>query len=65
MCNTESLTTEVRELMNAYKNEIESEKESGCCFIDSHCLLLPFTISFLLKDNLITSVAVDSSLCQL
>ena len=65
MCNTESLTTKTRKSMNAFKNEIESEEESVCCFISPHYLLLPLTISFLLRGNLITSVTVDSSLCQL
>ena len=65
MCNTESLTTKTRELINAYKSEIESEKKFVCCFINLHCLLLPFTILFLPKGNLIISIAVDSLFCQL
>ena len=65
MCDTESLTTEIRESMNTYKNEIESEKESVYCFINPHYLLLPLTIFFLPKGNPVTSVAVDSLLCQL
>ena len=65
MCNTESLITEIRESMNAFKSEVESEKKSVYCFINPHHLLLPFTISFLFKGNFITFVAVDSSLCQL
>ena len=65
MCNTESLTTETRESMNACKSEIESEEKSVCCFIDLHCLLLPFTIPFLFKGNPVTSVAVDLLLYQL
>ena len=65
MCNTESLTTEARESINACKNEIESKKKSGCCFIDPYCLLLSLTISFLPKGNPVISVAVDLLLCQL
>ena len=65
MCNTESLTTETRKSMNAFKNEVESEKESACCFINPHCFLLPLTIFFLFKSNFVISVAVDSSLYQL
>ena len=65
ICNTESLTTEVRESMNTCKNEVESEEKSDCCFINLHCLLLPFIISFLFRGNPITSVVVDSLLCQL
>ena len=65
MCNTESLTTETRESMNACKNEVESEEKSDCCFIDSHHLLLSLTIFFLFKNNSVISIAVDSSLCQL
>ena len=65
MCNTKSLTTKTRESMNAYKSEIESEKKSDCCFISLCCLLLPLTISFLLRGNSVTSIAVDSLLCQL
>ena len=65
MCDTESLTTEVRESMNAFKNEVESEEKSVCCFINLCYLLLPLTISFLPRGNPVTSVAVNSSLCQL
>ena len=65
MCDTELLITEIRELMNAYKNEIKSEKKSACYFINFHHFLLPFTILFLFKDNPITFITVDSSLCQL
>ena len=65
MCNTESLTTETRKSINICKNEIESEKKSDCYFINLYHLLLPLTISFLLKGNPVTSVAVDSLLCQL
>ena len=65
MCDTESLTTEARESMNAFKSEVESEEKSVCCFINPCHLLLPLTIFFLFKGNSVTSVAVDSSLCQL
>ena len=65
MCDTESLTTEARESMNAFKSEVKSEEKSAYCIIDLYYLLLPLTISFLLKGNPVTSVAVDSSLCQL
>ena len=65
MCDTESLTTEIRESMNACKSEIELKKKSACCFINSHYLLLPFTISFLLKNNSVIFITVDSLLCQL
>ena len=65
MCDTESLTTEIRESINACKSEIKSEKKFAYCFIDFYYLLLPFTIPFLLKGNSVTSVVVDSLLCQL
>ena len=65
MCNTESLTTEIRKSINVYKNEIELKKKFVYCFINFHCFLLSFTISFLFKSNLITFIAVDSLLCQL
>ena len=65
MCDIESLTTETRESMNAFKNEVESEKGSVCCFINPYCFLLSLIISFLFRDNPVTSVAVNSSLCQL
>ena len=65
MCDTESLTTEVRESINACKSKVESEEKFAYCFINSYYLLLPLTILFLLKSNLIISVAVDLLLCQL
>ena len=65
MCNTESLITEIRELINVCKNKIKLEEKFICCFIDLYCLLLSLTIFFLFKGNFITSVAVDSLLCQL
>ena len=65
MCNTESLTIEIRESMNTCKNEVESEKKSDCCFINLCHFLLPLTIFFLLRGNSVISVAVDSLLCQL
>ena len=65
MCDTESLTTEIKKSINTFKNEVESEEESAYCFINSHCFLLSLTISFLFRGNLITSVVVDSSLYQL
>ena len=65
MCNTESLTTEVRESMNVFKNKVKLEEKSVCYFIDFYYLLLLLTISFLLRGNSVISVAVDSSLCQL
>ena len=65
MCDTESLITEARKSMNAYKNEVESEKKSVCYFIDFHYLLLPLIIFFLLKSNSVTSVVIDSLFCQL
>ena len=65
ICDTESLITEIRKSMNVYKNEVELKEKSVCCFINPCHLLLPLTISFLLKGNLITSIAVDLLLCQL
>ena len=65
MYDTESLTTEARELMNTFKSEVESEERSVCCFIDFHYFLLSFTIFFLFKNNSVTSVVVDLLLCQL
>ena len=65
MCDTESLTTKIRESMNAFKSEIESEKKSVCYFIDFCHFLLPLTIFFLFRDNFVISVAVDLLLCQL
>ena len=65
MCDTESLTTEVRESINACKSEIELKEKSDYCFINLCCLLLLLTISFLLKGNSVTSVAVNLLLCQL
>ena len=65
MCDTESLTTEARESMNACKSEVELKEKFAHCFINPHCLLLPLTIPFLPRGNPITSIAVDSLLCQL
>ena len=65
MCNTKSLTMKIRELMNACQNEIELKKKSVCCFISLCCFLLSLTISFLFRDNPVTSVAIDLLLCQL
>ena len=65
MCNTKSLTTEIRKSMNIFKNEIKLKKKSVYCFINLHCLLLSLTISFLFRGNSVISVAVDLLLCQL
>ena len=65
MCDTESLIMKTRKLMNACKSEIELKKKFICCFINFCCFLLSFIIYFLLKGNSVTSVAVDSLLCQL
>ena len=65
MCNTESLTTEIKKLINICKNEVKLEKKSICCFINLYHLLLPFPISFLFKGNSNISIIINSSLCQL
>ena len=65
MYNTESLTIEIKELINIYKSEIELKKKSVYYFINFYYLLLPLTISFLLKSNSVTFIVVDLLFCQL
>ena len=65
MCNTESLTTEIRKLINAYKSKIKLKEKFVYCFINSHYFLLSFTILFLLKGNSITFIVIDLLLYQL
>ena len=65
MYNTKSLITEIRKLINVYKNEVELEEKFVYYFINLYYFLLFFTISFLFKSNLITFIIVNSLLYQL
>ena len=46
MCNTESLITEIKKLINACKNEIESEKKSAHYFINSSFFIIFHNLFF-------------------